>query len=144
MPTTAFGLSRSEAEDPSGVHCDACRSVLRSESDRSVSFLLVDELAIPVLGCEEHLRQFAAVCGLSTDDSADLLEHYPAGGIRCPGCRNARHDPSHPVIAVQDGAVVVVACPDHEAAIVDRFRTGLQTREQLNASLGTATTRTPR
>lgn len=138
MPSTEFDLSQSDdGGDPSSVRCAACRSALRSESDRGTSFLLLDRFTVPVLGCEDHLQEFVSVCGLTADDSAELLEHYPAGGVRCPGCRNARYDATHPAIAVRDGAVVVVACPEHRSAIVDRFRTGLETREQLTASLGT-------
>ncbi|MFC7196024.1 hypothetical protein ACFQL4_17610 [Halosimplex aquaticum] len=83
------------------------------------------------------MQEFTAVCGLTSEDSADLLDHLPAGGVRCPGCRNARYDSSHPLVPVQDGGVVITACPTHQSAIVERFRAGLRTHEQLTATLGT-------
>ena len=122
----------------SAIPCGACRSALEPESAQSVSFLLLDELTIPVLGCEDHLAEFTEVCGFTTSDTADLLGHHPAGGVQCPGCRNARYDASHPMIAVHDGAVVVTACPDHQSEILQRFQTGLETRQQLTADLGTS------
>ncbi|WP_436924161.1 hypothetical protein [Halosimplex amylolyticum] len=138
MPSTEPERSQSTGDErPPDVHCEACQSALRSGSEQTVSFLLLDQLTIPVLACDDHLREFTSVCGLTTEGSADLLEHRPAGGICCPGCRNARYDPSHPLIPVQEGAVVVTACPTHQSAIVERFRTGLRTHEQLTASLGT-------
>jgi hypothetical protein len=41
------------------------------------------------------------------------------------------------MIAVEDGAVAVLACPDHQTDILDRFRTGLETQQQLTATLDT-------
>lgn len=138
MPSTEFELSQSDgADDRPDVRCEACQSALEPESEQTVSFLLLDQLTIPVLSCDDHLREFTSICGLTTEGSADLLDHRPAGGICCPGCRNSRYDPSHPLIPVQEGAVVVTACPTHQSAIVERFRTGLETREQLTATLGT-------
>jgi hypothetical protein len=92
---------------------------------------LVDSLTVPVVGCEEHLEQFRVICDLSTEDSARLLSHYPAGGIVCPGCRRAHQTPEHPVIQVEDGLAGVFACPTHEQEVIDSFETGLETRRQL-------------
>lgn len=102
---------------------------------RSLSFLLLDQLTIPVLGCADHLDQFRSICGLTTEDEAELLDHVPAGGVNCPGCRNARYESAHPLIPVRDGGVVVTACPDHRSAIAERFQAGRRAHEQLTASL---------
>lgn len=129
--------SKSSAPDEqAAVGCDACQSVIEAESDRGVSFLLLDHLTIPVRACETHLDRFSTICGLTTEDSARVLEHYPAGGVACPACRNARYDMTRPTVAVDDGVVVLTACPDHQSEIVGRFHTGLETHEQLTASLG--------
>ncbi|WP_415382261.1 hypothetical protein [Halosimplex sp. TS25] len=137
MPSTDLDPSQSDGGEEPPVRCEACRSALESESEQTVSFLLVDQLTIPVLSCDDHLREFTSVCGLTTEGSADLLDHRPAGGVRCPGCRNARYEPSHPIVPVREGGVVVTACPTHQSAIVERFRAGLRTHEQLTATLGT-------
>jgi hypothetical protein len=128
-------LADSQQRPPLG--CDACQSALSAGGRDALSFLLVDHLTVPLVGCEDHLEQFAGVCGHTTVDTAQLLQHQPAGGITCPGCRNARHTPSQPMIAVEDGAVAVLACPDHQTDILDRFRTGLETQQQLTATLDT-------
>jgi len=114
-----------------GPTCPDCQAALQSSGRHAVSFLLVETLTIPVVGCDEHLEQFRVICDLTTDESAQLLSHYPAGGIVCPACRQAHHSPDHPVIQVEDGAAGVFACPPHEADIIDRFETGLETRRQL-------------
>jgi len=123
-----------EPGDGPAVRCEACQAALQSAGRRSVSFLLVDHLTVPVIGCDEHLDQFSAVCGLSTVEPAELLGHLPAGGIRCPGCRLAGHAPRHPVVRIDGGAVAPLACPDHQSALAARFRTGLQVRQHLTAT----------
>ncbi|GAB7020379.1 hypothetical protein [Halostagnicola bangensis] len=117
------------------VQCDACRSAFESDSQRAISFLLLDQLTIPVISCDDHLERFSSVCGLTTDGSVDLLHHHPAGGIRCPGCRLAPHNAAQPMIPVQDGAVIVMACPEHQSKIMQRFQTGLQTKQFLTSSV---------
>jgi hypothetical protein len=122
-----------DSRDHLPIQCDACESALHSRADHAVSFLLLDQLTLPLVGCDDHLEQFTAVCGLTTRDTADLLLHRPAGGVVCPGCRLAPRSTDHPLIPVQDGAVAVLACPEHRVAIVDRFHTGLDTQKQLTA-----------
>jgi hypothetical protein len=97
----------------------------------------LDQLTVPLIGCDQHREQFTSVCGLTTESTADLLNHRPAGGINCPSCHLAPHNPGHPMIPVTGGAVAVLACPQHQAEIVDRFRTGLETQQQLTSSLNT-------
>jgi hypothetical protein len=136
MPTPEYrGEPSAGAPAAPPVACSACRAALEDGDRRSLSFLLLDQLTIPVLGCEDHLDQFRSICGLTTEDEAELLDHVPAGGVRCPGCRNARYASAHPLIPVRDGGVVVTACPDHQSAIVERFEAGSRAREQLTASL---------
>lgn len=124
-------------QDHASVQCDACEAALRSPDGRSMAFLLLDQLTAPLIGCDEHREQFTSVCGLTTESTAELLNHRPAGGVNCPSCHLAPHDPGHPVIPVQGGAVTVLACPQHQTAIIDRFRTGLETQQQLTAPLDT-------
>lgn len=119
------------------IQCEACESALRSQGSRNMSFLLLDQLTLPLLGCDEHREQFMSICGLTTEATAELLSHRPAGGINCPSCHLAPYSPSHPVIPVQGGAVAVLACPAHQTEIVERFRTGIATRHQLTAPLNT-------
>jgi hypothetical protein len=137
MPDEEFPWSEPDgAGDRSVVDCEACQSVIDDESDRTVSFLLLDHLTIPVRSCERHLERFSTICGLTTEDSARVLDHYPAGGVACPACRNARYDTSRPMVSVDGGMVVITACPDHQSQILQRFDTGLETHQQLTASLG--------
>lgn len=120
-----------------GPQCEACRSALESADRASVSFLLVETLTVPLIGCEDHLEQFTEVCDLTSDGTAKLLTHRPAGGIRCPGCRLASHNMGLPVIPIGGGATGVLACADHCSEIADRFREGLQTYQRLHADLDT-------
>lgn len=114
------------------IHCDACRSALQSP-DGLPSFLLLDQLTVPIVGCTDHLTQFRSVCGYTTTATAELLDYRPAGGVSCPSCHLAVHNPQQPVIQVQDGAVAVLACPKHQSEIITRFQTGLDTQQQLTA-----------
>ncbi|MXV61933.1 hypothetical protein GS429_07660 [Natronorubrum sp. JWXQ-INN-674] len=126
-------------EGHSPVNCDECQSALQSESRQSLSFLLLDQLTIPAIGCDEHLEEFRSVCGLTTEDAAELLDHRPAGGISCPSCRLAPYNSAHPMIPIQNGATVVLACPEHQSEIVQRYHTGLQTQTYLTTGFGTHT-----
>jgi hypothetical protein len=117
------------------VSCAACRATLRSGGRDALSVLLVDRLRIPVVGCDDHLDRFAATCDLGSDGSTDLLGHRPAGGITCPTCRLAPRSPEQALVAVDDGAVAVVACPRHRDAVVDRFAAGARTRRRLPTDL---------
>ncbi len=117
------------------VQCPACESALQSND--TPSFLLLDQLTVPLVGCDAHLNKFTNICAYTTTDTAELLDHHPAGGVNCPSCHLAAHNPRHPVIPVQNGAVAVLACEDHQSQIVDRFQTGLGTQQQLTTSLNT-------
>jgi hypothetical protein len=125
----------SPAPSTQQIRCSACRAALESPSRATVSFLLVDQLTIPVVGCADHKDQFSEVCGLTTEDAARLLDHRPAGGVRCPGCRHSTHRSQQPVVPVTDGAIAVLGCEAHVDGIVERFRTGLRTRHRLTTSL---------
>jgi hypothetical protein len=132
--------SQSEiTDDLPAIDCDACQSALDPESQHAVSFLLLDHLRIPVLSCDDHLEQFTSICGLSSDDTATLLHHHPAGGISCPGCRFASYSMARSLVPVQDGAIVPIACPEHQSKIIQRFQTGLQTHQQLTSGLSPST-----
>ena len=124
-------------QSQSAIPCDACESALHSHERRMVSFLLFDQLTLPLVGCDNHLEQFTAICGLTTEDTAELLPHRPAGGVGCPSCRLAPHNPNQPLIRVQNGAVAVLACPEHQAEIVERFQTGLEVQRTLTAPSNT-------
>ncbi len=100
-----------------------------------MSFLLLDRLRIPVVGCEDHLDQFASTCELTTVADAELLSHPPAGGIPCPSCRLAPHEPTRAVVPIDGGAVAVVACPEHRDAVVERYGAGVETRQQLTTDV---------
>jgi|AntDeeMetagen134_2_1112570.scaffolds.fasta_scaffold00146_19 hypothetical protein len=112
--------------------CPDCRAALESTGRDAVSFLLVDSLTLPVVGCEVHLEQFRLVCGLTSENPARLLSHRPAGGIICPGCRRASQRPTHPIVRIGHGAVALIGCQTHEEDVIDRYRTGRETRGQLN------------
>ncbi|RBI60024.1 hypothetical protein DMJ13_20280 [halophilic archaeon] len=140
MPSDEFQPPDAESTDEEpAIRCDDCQSVLDSERQQDMAFLLLDHLTVPMIGCETHLEQFSSICGLTSDDTADLLQHQPAGGITCPGCRLAPHNPGQPMIPVQDGAIVAMACPEHQSKIMQRFQMGLQTHQQLTSTLDTPT-----
>lgn len=126
-------------DDYSAIQCDECQSVIESENSRRMSFLILDQLTVPLLGCEDHLRQFTTICGYTSEQSADLLQHRPAGGIQCPSCRNGLQTAAQPLIPIQDGVVLPLACPEHQSKVMQRFFTGLQTQQQLTATLSTPT-----
>ena len=115
--------------------CSACRSALRSPGRDSVAFLLLDTLTVPVVGCQEHLEQLRSICAHTTRGPTELLEHRPAGGVPCPGCRLSSNRVEQPVIPVGDGAVAVFACHAHSSELFERFDTGLRTRQRITASL---------
>jgi len=121
--------------DPVGeeppVPCGACRDALSEPSRASVSFLLLDQFTLPVVGCMDHLEQFRAVCGLTTEGRAKLLSHRPAGGVPCPRCRLSTHGTHRALIPVDGGAAVVLGCAEHQSTIAGRFQTGQRTRQQL-------------
>ena len=120
------------------VPCAACEAALQSPEQQYLSFLLLDQFTIPVAGCEEHLEQFASTCGYTTDYTAELIAHRPAGGISCPSCHLAPYNLHHPVIPVGTGAVSILACPEHQSEIINRFQAGLDTQQQITTSLQTS------
>lgn len=126
-------VSHSGPSSLDAVPCRACRAALRGDGRASVSFLLLDRLRVPVVGCDDHLDRFASTCGLTTVADVDLLSHPPAGGIPCPSCRLAPHEPTRAVVPVDGGAVAVVACPEHRDAVVERYGAGAETRQRLTA-----------
>jgi len=132
--------ARPSADQPSEgppVPCEDCRNALRSQSRDSVSFLLLDQFTLPVVGCPDHLEQFRAVCGLTTDGRAQLLSYQPAGGITCPACRRSSHATGHAMVPVAGGAAMLLGCPDHQSTIVDRYQTGQLTRQRLTDDFDT-------
>jgi len=134
MPPTAPPPAVPGDDEPP-VPCADCRSALASVTRDSVSFLLLDQYTVPVLGCTDHLEQFRAVCGLTTDGRAELLAHQPAGGITCPACRRTSPAGGHAMIPVEGGAVVLLGCPDHQSTIASRYQAGQETRQRLSADL---------
>ncbi len=140
MSPADFQQSQSEiTDDLPAIDCDACQSALDPDSQQAVSFLLLDNLRIPLLSCDDHLEQFTSICGLTSNDTAALLHHQPAGGISCPGCRFASYSMAQSLLPVQDGAIIPIACPEHQSKIIQRFQTGLQTYQQLTTGLDTTT-----
>jgi hypothetical protein len=131
--STQYRPAESPAIPP--LPCDGCEAALRSPDRNQFSFLLLGQLTTPVVGCEEHLGQFASTCGYTTEGSATLIEHRPAGGIRCPSCRLAGGNSRQPVVPVADGAVAIVGCPEHQSELLTRFRTGLETQQRLTTPL---------
>lgn len=118
------------------IQCEACRSKLDGAGRQGISYMLLDGSVTPVVSCETHLDRFTTVCGFTTDGTASALSHRPAGGLRCPGCQLASYEPGYPLIPVDGGAVAILACPTHQSEVVERFRTGLRTQQQLSADLG--------
>ncbi|MDS0284566.1 hypothetical protein [Haloarcula onubensis] len=133
-PTPPPAAAPDEGDQPP-LPCDDCRDALDTVSRDSVSFLLLDQFTLPVVGCADHLERFRAVCGLTTDGRAELLSHQPAGGITCPGCRRASHATGHAMIPIDGGAAVLLGCPDHESTIASRYQTGQRTRQRLTDDL---------
>lgn len=120
---------------PQSIQCAACESALQSPGRESVSFLLLDQLTIPLVGCDKHLEEFCSLCGLATEGRAEIINHRPAGGVHCPSCRHAPQKPQQPVIPVGNGGLAIFACSTHQSEILARFRTGLEARYHLNSSL---------
>lgn len=114
--------------------CQDCREALESGGRQAISFLLVDTLTIPVVGCDDHLEEFRAICELTTEDTAELLGHLPAGGIQCPACRTHEQGGGMPLIFVEAGAVGILACERHATALIECYQSGLQARQQLGAN----------
>lgn len=135
MPPADVEQLRSDHDGYPAIQCEDCESALTAAGRDTIAFLLLDELTIPLVGCEYHLERFREICSLTTEESAELLNFVPAGGVSCPACRLAGHSPAKPLVAVERGAVVVLACPEHQSSIIDLFRTGLETRKQLTSSL---------
>jgi len=135
FPPTSSHQPPADSQGQASIQCDACESVLYSRGEQAVAFLLVDRLRVPLVGCDEHLDQFTDICGFTTEETVELLNHRPAGGINCPNCHLAPYNSGHPVVPVQTGAVAVLACPEHQIAAVERFQAGLETRHQLTSSL---------
>lgn len=125
----------SPAEHSPSIRCEPCDAALQSPSRETVSFLLLDQFTVPLVGCADHLDQFSTICGLTTEDHATILNHRPAGGLQCPSCRHAGNQPQHPILPIGTGAVAVLACPTHQDDIISRFRAGLQTHHHLTTSL---------
>jgi len=115
--------------------CEDCEAALESGGRQAVSFLLIETLTVPLVGCEAHLEQFRAICEFTSETPAKLLSHVPAGGIQCPGCRNAHHSQGMPVVMIEGGAVGIPACSTHAEETLDRFQSGLETRQQLGVDL---------
>lgn len=128
-------LSADTPDSQQSIRCDACESALRSPGRETISFLLLDQFTIPLVGCNDHLEQFSSICGLTTEKGVKLLDHRPAGGLPCPGCRHASYNTQQPIIPLEGGALAVLACPTHQSDIINRFRTGLRTQHQLTSAL---------
>jgi hypothetical protein len=124
-----------ESREEPPVPCGACRDAISSPSRDTVSFLLIDQFTVPVVGCETHLERFRAVCGLTSEEPAQLLSHVPAGGVPCPGCRLSSHGTARALLPVRDGAAVVLACPEHQSAIAGRYGAGREAEQRLFGDL---------
>ena len=129
---------QSPAESPNGhqpIRCTACQSAIHSPGREGISFLLLDQFTIPLVGCDDHLEQFSSLCGLATENTPELLNYRPAGGVPCPSCRHAPHKAQQPIVPIGTGGLALLACATHNADIIDRFQTGLQVRHHLNSSV---------
>lgn len=113
------------------VRCSACQSALDNPGRQAISFLLLDGLTIPVVGCEQHLDQFTTACGLTSTETATRLSHRPAGGISCPACQLSMHASGYPLVPVGEGAVLVLGCSRHQSEAVRRFSEGQETHRRL-------------
>lgn len=118
--------------------CDACETALQSPDRHRLSFLLLDQLTTPVIGCDEHVAQFASICGYTTEATAELIDHRPAGGVGCPSYHLTPYNPHQPILPVEDGAVGILACPEHQSELLNRFHTGLETQRQITTELTTS------
>jgi hypothetical protein len=114
---------------PPRVTCTDCKTALQSHGD--IAFLLLDQVTAPIAGCDTHQAEFASVCGYATVEPATTVGYRPAGGIACPSCRLAVHTPEHPLVPVSDGVIGIIACPEHQTQILNRFHTGLETKQQV-------------
>ncbi len=128
-------LDVGEVADELAIECRECEEALRSGGPTYQSVMLLDQLRIPLVGCQTHRNRFASVCGLTTTGEHELLEHPPAGGLGCPSCNLAVMHPAHPVVPVAGGAVGILGCQDHQTDVIDRYQSGLTMAEHLSASL---------
>lgn len=128
----ADGTSR----DTRAVRCPACRSALDDLGQQGLSFMLLDGLTIPLVGCDRHLEQFTTACGLTSTETVTHLTHRPAGGIHCPACRLSVHEPGYPLVPVGEGAVMILGCERHQAEALGRFSSGSKTQQRLTADFG--------
>ncbi|ERG96152.1 hypothetical protein [Haloquadratum walsbyi] len=133
QPTDEDGFPTGEP----AIGCIECQSALREATRETTAFLLLDALTIPIVGCSDHREEFASVCGLTSDEAAQVVEYLPAGGVNCPSCQLAPRTPNHPVIPIGNGGVAILACSEHQSELINRFQTGLATRDQLTTSLDT-------
>jgi hypothetical protein len=124
-----------EEVDHRPVGCAACGAALRSPGRDSISFLVSERFTVPLVGCDDHAKRFGSLCDLAVDGDVSLLEHRPAGGITCPGCRRAPQQVRQPVVPVDDGRLAVLACPDHRSELVAQFNAGLRARHHLESSI---------
>lgn len=134
-PVDATQPASDDIQDHPPIQCEDCKAALHSRDDHSVSFLLLDQLTVPIVGCGDHVDQFRSICELTTTGRADVIEHRPAGGIRCPSCQLAHHNLQQPVIPIRTGAVATMACPQHQTELFNRFRSGLETQQRLTSSI---------
>lgn len=117
------------------IRCGACKSALNTPGRETTSFLLLEQFTIPLVGCDTHTEQFRSLCGLASEESAELISHRPAGGLPCPGCRHAPYNPRQPIIQVGDGGLALLACSTHQSDILARFHAGQEVQHRLNSSI---------